>query len=140
MAHFGGPFLWALEMHWSDKYVGIPYIPETGDCAVLAVRVAKEVFGKDISLPVSHAATIRAQAKQINDLKDDYAERIDAPVDGQPVLLVGRGHSCHIGIMCWIAGEWWVLHANQSFQFVTRERLRDITRIHYRVEGFYKWL
>ena len=127
-------------MHWSDKYVGIPYIPETADCAVLAVRVAKEVFGKDIALPVAHAATIRAQAKQINDLKDDYAVRIDAPVDGCPVLLVGRGHSCHIGVMCWINNEWYCLHANQSFQFVTRERLREMTRIHHRVEGFYKWL
>lgn len=126
--------------HWSDPYVGEAYIPEIADCAVLAVRVAKEVLNKDISLPVAYAATIRAQAKQIDDLKDDYAVRIDAPIDGQPVLLIGRGMSCHIGIMCWIAGEWYCLHANQSFQFVTRERLRDITRIHYRVDGFYKWL
>jgi hypothetical protein len=136
-----GPFLWALEMsHWSDPYVGIAYIPEVADCAVLAVRVAKEVFGKDIALPVAHAATIRAQAKQIDDLKDDYAIRIDAPVDGCPVLLVGRGHSCHIGLMCWIAHEWYVLHANQSFKAVTRERLRDITRMDYKVEGYYQWL
>lgn len=127
-------------MHWSDRYIGEPYIPEVADCAVLAVRVAKEVFGKDISLPVAHAATIRAQAKQINDLKDDYAVRIEKPEDGQPVLLIGRGFSCHIGIMCWIANEWYVLHANQSFQFVTRERLRDLTRILYRVEGFYSWI
>src|SRR5690606_7059504 len=116
------------------------YIPNIADCAVLAVRVAKEVLGKDIALPVSHAATIRAQAKQIDDLKDDYAVRISAPIDGQPVLLIGRGHSCHIGIMCWISNEWYVLHANQSFQFVTLERLSSVTRIHYRVEGFYKWL
>lgn len=125
--------------HWSDKYLGEAYIPEIADCAVLAVRVAKEVFGKDISLPTAHAATIRAQAKQIDDLKDVYALKINAPVDGCPVLLIGRGLSCHIGLMCWMAGEWWVLHANQSFQFVTRERLRDVTRIHYRLEGFYQW-
>lgn len=127
-------------MHWSDRYIGEPYIPEIADCAVLAVRVAKEVFGKDIALPVPHAATIRAQAKQIDALKDDYARRIETPVDGCPVLLIGRGRNCHIGIMCWLANEWWVLHANQSFQFVTRERLRDVTRLHYQVEGFYEWL
>lgn len=127
-------------MHWSDTYVGTAYIPEIADCAVLAVRVAKEVFGKDITLPASHATTYRAQARQINDLKDGYAQRIDAPMDGQPVLLIGRGHSCHIGVMCWIANEWYVLHASQNFGAVTLERLRNITRIHYRVEGFYKWL
>lgn len=44
---------------------------------MLVVRVAKEVFGKDIALPVAHATAIRAQAKQINDLEDDYAVRID---------------------------------------------------------------
>ncbi|MGB3290923.1 MAG: hypothetical protein WBA83_16750 [Burkholderiaceae bacterium] len=127
-------------MHWSEKYIGEPYIPEVADCAVLAVRVAKDVLGRDIALPVSHAATIRAQAKQIDELKDDYAVCVDAPIDGQPVLLIGRGHSCHIGIMCWVANEWYVLHANQSFQHVTLQRLRDMTRMDYKVEGYYQWL
>jgi hypothetical protein len=129
-----------VSMHWSDRYVGEPYLAEVADCAVLAARVAREVFGKEVSLPVSHAATVRAQATQIVDCKDAYARRIRAPEDGSPVLLIGRGVSCHIGVMCWIAGEWWVLHANQSFGFVTRERLRSMTRLHYRVEGYYVWL
>ncbi|NYT38859.1 hypothetical protein ERD78_18915 [Allopusillimonas soli] len=127
-------------MHWSDSYVNIAYVPEMADCAVLAARVANDVLGKEITLPVSHAATIRAQARQVDELKDDYAVRVAAPIDGQPVLLIGRGQSCHIGVMCWIAHEWWVLHANQSFGFVTRERLRDLTRLHFKVEGFYQWL
>lgn len=127
-------------MHWSDKYIGEPYIPEVADCAVLAVRVAKEVLGRDISIPVPHAATIRAQAAQIDELKDDYARHIETPKDGQPVLLIGRGRNCHIGVMCWLANEWFVLHASQTFQSITRERLRDITRLQYKVEGFYEWL
>lgn len=127
-------------MHWSEKYLGEAYIPGVADCAVLAVRVAREVLGRDISIPVPHAATIRAQAAQIDAMKDDYAKRIESPKDGHPVLLVGRGRNCHIGIMCWLANEWWILHANQTFQSITRERQRDVTRVHYRVEGFYEWL
>jgi len=119
--------------------MNLPYIEETGDCAVLAERVAREVLGKAIGLPTSHATGYQEQAKQIAELKGDYADKIDAPIDGQPVLLIGRGHDCHIGVMCWIANEWWVLHANQSFGAVTRERLRALTRIHFKLEGFYQW-
>ena len=126
-------------MHWSDRYLNQPYIRETGDCAVLAERVAREVLRKIVGLPAGHATDFRDQAKQIAELKDDYAERIDAPADGSPVLLIGRGQECHIGVMCWIAHEWWVLHANQDFGAVTRERLRVLTRLHFKVEGFYRW-
>lgn len=126
--------------HWSDPYVDLPYVAETGDCAALAERVAREVFGRHVGLPTSHASGYRAQAAQIMDCKDDYAARIDAPEDGAPVLLIARGHFCHIGVMCWLAGEWWVLHADQTFGAVLRQRLRDVTRINYKLEGFYRWL
>lgn len=126
--------------HWSDEYVGEPYIPETGDCAALAERVAREVFGKVVGLPTSHASTYREQAKQIMELRDDYAERIDKPEDGCPVLFVGRGRLCHIGVVCMIANEIWVLHADQSAGMVVRQRLRDVTRIHFKLEGFYEWI
>ena len=125
--------------HWSDQYVGQPYIRETGDCAALAERVAREVFGKVVGLPTSHASTYREQAKQIMELRDDYAERIDEPVDGCPVLFIGRGRLCHIGVACLLAHEVWILHADQSSGFVIRQRLRDVTRVHFRLEGFYKW-
>ncbi|MBV6304945.1 hypothetical protein KVP10_08595 [Candidimonas humi] len=126
-------------MHWSDRYVGHPYVAEMADCAVLAERVAHEVFGKVIGLPAGHAEGYIEQAKQIAELKDDYATRIDTPVDGCPALLIGRGQNCHIGVMCWLANEWWVLHANQAYGMVTRERLRTLTRLHFKVEGYYRW-
>lgn len=125
--------------HWSDKYVGEPYIPESGDCAALAAKVSLKEFGKSIGLPLSHAITLRDQSKQILDLKDDLAVKIDTPVDGCPVLLITRGRVCHIGVMCWICSDWWVLHADQSAGFVIRQRLRDLTRLHYKLEGFYQW-
>lgn len=127
-------------MHWSDKYVGESYIAETGDCAALAERVARAEFGIEVGLPQSHATTYREQARQIMTLRDDYAVRIDTPVDGCPVLFVGRGHLCHIGVMCWLANEWWVLHADESAGYVIRQRLRDVTRIHFRLEGYYEWI
>lgn len=125
--------------HWSDRFVGLPYIAETGDCAALAERVAREVFGKIVGLPTSHASTYREQAKQIMELQDSYAVKIDAPKDGCPALFIGRGRLCHIGVMCWIAGQWYVLHADQSAGYVLRQRLGDVTRLHFRLEGYYAW-
>lgn len=128
-----------MVIHWSDKYVGEPYVPTVGDCAALAARVNKEQFNKLPDLPNSHASTLREQSKQIVDLKEDLAVKIDQPFDGCPVLFVGRGRLCHIGVMCWIVNDWWVLHADQTVGFVVRQRLRDMTRLHYRIEGFYQW-
>lgn len=126
-------------MHWSDKYVGLPYVPETGDCAALAARVSAEQFGVAPQLPTSHAATLRDQSAQIIEHRDELAARIEVPFDGCPALFIGRGRLCHIGVMCWIAHEWWVLHADQTAGAVIRQRLRDMTRIHFRLEGYYKW-
>lgn len=128
-----------MVIHWSDKYVGEPYISTANDCAALAVRVNKDQFNKLPELPTVHAETIREQTKQIISLKNDLAVKINEPFDGCPVLFIGRGRLCHIGVMCWIAHDWWVLHADQTAGFVVRQRLRDITRLHYQIEGYYQW-
>lgn len=125
--------------HWSDKYVGEPYIAGAGDCAALAQRVALDEFGIDAQVPLSHAVGIRDQAKQIMATKDDIAVKIQAAFDGCPAVFVSRGRACHVGVMCWIALDWWVLHADQTCGYVVRQRLRDMTRIHYALEGYYKW-
>lgn len=126
-------------MHWSDKYVGQPYIPQIGDCAALAEAVARQEFGVSPSLPSSHATSLREQTKQILEHRDDLAVRISDPTDGCPALFIGRGRLCHIGVMCWLAHEWWVLHADQTSGAVIRQRLRDMTRIHFKLEGYYRW-
>lgn len=126
-------------MHWSDKYVGLPYVPETGDCAALAAQVSANEFGMVPDLPDAHASTLRSQTAQILTHRDNLAEKIETPFDGCPALFIGRGRLCHIGVMCWLAHEWWVLHADQTAGAVIRQRLRDMTRIHFKLEGFYKW-
>lgn len=126
-------------MHWSDKYVGLPYLPQEFDCASLAAKVSEDVFQKTIDLPLSHGDTYRGQSKQILRHRDELAYKIEKPVDGCPALFYGRGRLCHIGVMCWIEGDWWVLHNDESSRFVIRQRLRDMTRILFKLEGFYSW-
>lgn len=125
--------------HWSDNYVGRDYVAGRQDCAALAETVAREVLGMVVALPGERRGGVFGPAAQIARHKANVAERIDAPHDGQPVLLIARGRLQHIGVMCHLAGEWWVLHADQAAGFVVRQRLRDLPRHGYTVEGFYRW-
>ncbi|OVE49462.1 hypothetical protein [Chromobacterium violaceum] len=127
-------------MHWSDRYVGRDYVPDTNDCAVLACSVAREVLGRDIQLPGARRPGPFGRNALIHQHQDEFARRVDAPADAQPVLLIARGRAQHIGVMCQLAGEWWVLHADESAGFVLRQRLRDMARQGYQIEGYYEWL
>lgn len=126
-------------MHWSDKYVSEPYVPETGDCAAFAQRVAREHLKLDLNLPDSHATALRAQAAQIRHHRDDFAVRVDGPIEGHPIVLTSRGDLFHIGVMCFLAHEWWVLHADKGFGSVIRQRLRTMLAVDYALEGYYQW-
>lgn len=124
--------------HWSDAYLGRPYVPGTADCAQLAVDVAREVFGRTVTLP-QHCLTPRAWTAQIDALQADYADPIAAPEEGQPVLMKARGWLSHVGVYTEIEGVGHVLHAMKNAGQVVRHRLRDLPRINLTVEGFYRW-
>lgn len=126
-------------MHWSDNYVNQPYVSETGDCAAFAERVAREILGIAVGLPDGHATSLRAQAAQIMAHRGEFAERIAEPAEGHPVLLRSRGDLFHIGVMCRLSNEWWVLHADKGFGAVIRQPLRRMLMVDYKLEGFYQW-
>lgn len=125
-------------MHWSDRYIGLPYSEQ--DCAELAARVQREIFGRAIRLPSVRATSLRGLTRQIEALKDDYAQRTDRPVDGDAVLMVSRGRLEHIGVYCDIAGQAWVLHAMQNAGQVVRHPLRALAQQGLAIEGYYRWL
>lgn len=126
--------------HWSQKYIGQPYIPGVADCMVLAEQVANEVLGLHIGIPTTHETSLRGQAEQLSRLKDDYAVRVDAPIDAQPVLFVARGRFYHCGVVALIGGETWVLHNDSAAGMAVCQRLRDMTRWAYSFENFYRWI
>lgn len=134
--------------HWSDKYVNLPYVPGVFDCASLAELVQKEVFGKTLNLPKdrvytcadSRAEKWAAMDAQINQLRDDFAVKVDVPQDGDAVLIKLRGYPQHIGVYCLIAREGWLLHANESFQRTVRTRMSGLFVRSMSVEGYYRWI
>jgi hypothetical protein len=126
--------------HWSHAFLGQRYIPQVNDCASFATKVQREVFGRDISLPMERACGLRGQSKQLVDLKDDYGIRTDQPKEGDAVLMMGRGRLSHVGIYCEINNEGWVLHAMRGPNQVVLHRLRDLPAQGLTVENFYQWL
>jgi len=126
--------------HWSDKYIGRPYIAGVADCMHLAEEIALDVLKINPKLPQSHETSLRKQAEQIDRLKADYAIKVCEPIDGHPVLFIARGRFYHCGVAAIINGNPWILHNDQSAGMVLRQRIRDITLLHFKLEGFYKWI
>jgi hypothetical protein len=123
--------------HWAQQYVGTPYSEH--DCAQLAVRVLHEQFGRTINLPTERAANVRGISQQIDTLHDDYATPVTLPMEGDAVLMIGRGRLNHIGIYCEINGEAWVLHAVRNAGHACLHKLHNLGGIGLEVEGFYRW-
>lgn len=124
-------------MHWSDKFLGMDYDAERFDCATLAIEAAKE-NGLDIRLPTYTLKTGDCDNRHqlITQFRFDYAERVDRPIEGHPVLMNVEGKPKHIGVCANIFGEWFVLH-NIEKMGVVRQPLRTVQE---KIEGFYQWL
>jgi len=124
--------------HWSDPYIGTPYAQY--DCAAMAALVQREVFGREISLPSDRAEGLRAQSRQLQDLQADYAQPVAQPIEGDAVLMRGRGRINHVGVYTVIGGVAYVLHAMKKPGHTCLHRLRDLHLYGLQVEGFYAWL
>lgn len=127
--------------HWSESYIGRPYVPESADCAILYYTVSREVFGKDVPdiAAIKRAASRLGRMTQMADAVAAYGEPVSSPVDGDAVLMMCLGRPSHIGVYCLIDGEAYVLHAMENAGMVCMHRLRDLPRIALSVEGFYRW-
>ena len=127
--------------HWSEPYIGRPYVLGESDCARLVCDVRREVFG----LPVpeeaepGRAPSAYGRFQQMRDGVEEYGDPTDDPQDGDSVLMFCRGRDSHIGVYAVVNGEPCVLHAMKNAGMTVLHRLRDLPRYNLHVEGFYKW-
>lgn len=128
--------------HWSDRYLGRPYVAGSGDCAMLAAEVRHDVFGDASAIAAAEAeraASALGRARQAQQVIAQHGARTDVPIEGDAVLMLCRGRPSHIGIYCLIDDEPWVLHAMANAGEAVRHRLRDLPRVGLALEGFYRW-
>lgn len=124
--------------HWSDQWVGLPYIEEERDCGWYAAQIQRDVFGHQIEIPASRRAGPFGRAVQISETLLNIAKPVDDPVDGDLVLMITAGRIGHIGVYAQLAGEPYVVHALQTMHQVWRTPLRRLPQIDCHIEGFYR--
>ena len=125
--------------HWSDPYIGMPYVDGAFTCAHLVERVAADVLGLNVSLPKPSGNSATPNAQQHCARKDAVFKRVDAPVDAHPVVMFERGLASHIGVACSVGGAWYVLHAVEGTGVVAQPLSRVRNDPTGGIEGFYKW-
>jgi hypothetical protein len=123
--------------HWSDGYIDIPHTEL--DCAQLVERVLGEQFGRGYRFPRRTSDDLDHQSNLIVANADDYARRIEQPVDGCGMLMWARGRRAHIGLYCLIDHVPYVLHSDSVFGASVRVPAARALRM-YRLEGWYEWL
>jgi hypothetical protein len=127
--------------HWSEKYIGRPYVLGEADCARLLSDVRKEVF--DLPVPsdveVDRAESRLGRAGQMADLVSIYGEPTNEPKEGDAVLMICCGRPSHIGVYCFVNNEPCVLHAMENAGMAVIHKIRDLNKVFLKVEGYYRW-
>lgn len=128
-------------MHWSQQYIGEPYVLGDADCARLVARVRREVYKLPVpsDVEVDRAASRLGRVGQMGDLVAMYGQRTDSPEEGDVVLMICRSRPSHVGVYCEVDNEPCVLHAMENAGMVVLHRIRDLPKVLLTVEGFYKW-
>lgn len=123
--------------HWSDAYVGLPYVDDSFDCAALAAMVRSNEFGQPVEVP-SERAGLRAGTRTIAALRDELAIPVSTPMDGDAALMT-YGRLYHVGVVCIIGGGVWVLHNMRNAGQVVRHEVHELASHGFELEGFYRW-
>jgi hypothetical protein len=94
-------------MHWTDKYIGVPY--SQYDCAEFVEYVARSELGLDTEFPKTESRNLVKRNEALKGNLATFVTRITEPEDKQPVLMSIMG-VFHTGLCAWINEEWWLLH------------------------------
>lgn len=127
-----------------DRFIGLPYCPRRLDCADLVILVQRELYGREVQLAGKRPRPLQpaAQDAAIDAHKDELAERVEQPRDGDAVLMREPGATTagHIGTFFFINYAPHVLHTASWMQGgSTLHRVQDLPSLGLTVEGYYRW-
>ncbi|MYB43057.1 MAG: hypothetical protein F4X76_12945 [Chloroflexi bacterium] len=129
-------------MHWTGRWL-MRTFPDDFDCADFVRCVLEEQFGQAIELPSTRAAGVRGRDAQIAAGAGALADPVDAPREGDGVLMRARGRQRsvghHVGVWCEISGAPHVLHLLGTMRTPCLHQLADCARIGLETTGVYRW-
>jgi hypothetical protein len=120
-----------LSDHWAVAYIGMPW-SRAFTCWHFCALVWKERFGMQVPLPEVDGGDPRA-ARRALAARAGWQE-VDAPQEGDGVLMAKGLYPCHVGIWLSLGG---VLHCVEGAGaiFTGPARLADLG---YRISGYYR--
>lgn len=127
--------------HWTESWIGRPYVEGDADCGMLACEVWRSVFGgrvPDVAVP-DRAVTRLQRNRQIDAVLSESLFPVDVPQDGDVVLMKSAGRLEHVGVFVRIGRESFVLHAMRNAGRVVLHRLRDLAGIGLAVVSYHRW-
>lgn len=88
-------------MSWAAQYIGIPWVAGESDCWAFARRVWRERFGLEVPVIDVDAHSRLASSREFSE-HEEYAhwEPIEAPADGDAVMMGKNKVISHIGVWC----------------------------------------
>lgn len=132
--------LQSIRLRDVEHYTRRRYNVGSFDCADLAIDVQREVFGREIQLPV-HPRGKRSQAVAIARHADACTRVLSAPQTGCLALMQGLEGRWHIGtVVTDAAGTPWLLHAHSAELGVLLHPLAEVSELGLRVIEFREWL
>lgn len=128
----------------AEALVGLPYVEGQFDCGHLLVRAQRELFGREVELPLRgpRPTTDLGQAAAIVRCREALGRRVHLPAHGDGVLFTEAAadgtRRWHVGTVLIEHGQRWVLHTRAGHASLL-QRLDDCVRMGLRLEGFYAW-
>ena len=128
-------------LHWSERYIGLPYVLGESDCGHMAAGILREVFGKTIPerAAVEREVSRLGRVHQMSDVVESFCLPVDAPEEGDLVLMLCRGRPSHIGVYCRVNGRGCVLHAMENAGMTVLHPIARLSSLLLSVEGYYRW-
>ena len=144
-----------MNKHWTEAWLGRPWIAGEHDCADFVADVLRGQFGRTLAMPVhvapeargsagarERATSVRGWDRQIASLREQYAIPTVAPQDGDGVLMVAKGarrlRRYHLGLWAGIGGVAHVLHCQDGAGSILHP-IRDLGLRALELEGIYRW-
>lgn len=127
----------------AEALVGIAYEEGTFDCGHLVVRAQRELFGREVVLPLTgpHPRSRLGQAHALLRCREALGYRVQLPRSGDAVMFLEatlEGQHYHLGTVLVECGQTWVLHTRAGGASVLN-RLEECLRSGLVLEGFYRW-
>ena len=128
-------------MHWSTRWLGLPYVRRRYECGEFVVDVQIREFGRALALPRAHS--VRERDRLVLALQGELAVATPAPAEGDGVLMRARGRRSgvghHLGVWCAPPGGPHVLHLTPGLGSCLHA-IASLLERDLELVGVYRWL